>query len=192
MVRRARRRPAARQLARAVVLASTVLLGVLPAHAEPVSEDAYGSWTLRCEDARESRSQACIMFQNLVLRAGGQPVLQFAIGIAPDADTPTVLLSLPLGIALPPGVTMQIDERAPATFPVERCEPDGCRAGMRLRSVTVAQLSAGRQLTITFYDGERQPIRVPLSLDGFDAAFAALRARSAPPQPRARTGVEPE
>lgn len=169
-----------------VLLALALLAGAL--HAAP-AEQTFGEWTLRCEGLPDAPGRECIMFQNLVLRTGGQTVLQFAVGLAPVDGTPTVVLSLPLGIALPPGVTIRIDDGKEAKFPVERCEPDGCRAGMKLRPATVSQLGAGQQLTITFYDGERQPIDMPLSLEGFNAAFRALEANHAEGQ--AATTPEP-
>ncbi len=144
------------------------------AHAED-TQQIFGSWTLRCSIAADGKPD-CMMFQNLVQKTGGQPVLQFGVGMAPPDGLPTVLVSLPLGISLPPGITIQIDSGTPATFHVERCEPDGCRAGMKLRDATVQQLSQGRQLHITFYDGGRKPLKVPLSLEGFGAAFKALAA----------------
>ncbi len=158
----------------AVVLA-TLWAATSAAHAQD-SQQVFGSWTLRCAVASADARPDCMMFQNLVQKTGGQPVLQFGIGMAPPDALPTVLVSLPLGIALPPGITIQIDSGTPATFPVERCEPDGCRAGMKLRDATVQQLSQGRQLHVTFYDGARKPLKVPLSLDGFSAAFKALAA----------------
>ena len=152
----------------------TVLLAVaISARAED-TQQIYGSWTLRCTAAADGARPDCMMFQNLVQKAGGQPVLQFGIGMAPPDGLPTVLVSLPLGIALPPGITIQIDSGPAATFPVERCEPDGCRAVIKLRDATVQQLTQGGQLHITFYDGARKPLKVSLSLDGFGAAFKAL------------------
>lgn len=140
------------------------------------SQQVYGSWTLRCSTTAAATRPDCMMFQNLVQKTGGQPVLQFGIGIAPPDDLPTVLVSLPLGIALPPGITIQIDGGTTANFPVERCEPDGCRAGMKLRDATVQQLSLGKQLHVTFHDGARKPLKVSLSLEGFGVAFKALAA----------------
>ena len=121
------------------------------------------------------------MVQNLLLKAGGQPVLQFSIGMAPGDGTPTALISLPLGISLPPGISLRIDEGDTANFPVERCEPDGCQAGMHLRKETIQRLAAGMQMEITFYDGERQPITMPLSLQGFGTAFKAMQEASGQP-----------
>ena len=158
-----------------VVAVALFGLHLAPVFGKPtVSENTHGSWTVRCETAEAGTQSGCIMFQNVVLKTGGQPVLHFAIGYAPEDGTPTVIISLPLGISLPPGISIQIDEGKTANFPVERCEPEGCRAGMKLRDATIEQLTSGVRLTITFHDGERQPITVPLSLDGFGDGFQAL------------------
>lgn len=154
-----------------------LLLAMMNLSATAQDNNEFGAWSLRCEQPG-TNVKACIMFQNLVLKTGGQPVLQFAIGIAPGDANPTVLVSLPLGISLPPGITISIDQGKPATFPVERCEPDGCQAGMKLREQTIEQLRGGKALQITFYDGERQPIPMPLSLNGFGSAFDALTEAS--------------
>lgn len=161
---------------RRVILALSILLAAPSVYSD--ATETHGSWTVRCATIAASAGRECIMFQNLVLKSGGQTVLQFSVGLDPADRTPTVILSLPLGISLPPGVAIRIDEGKPAKFPVERCAPDGCRAGIKLRPATVEQLGAGKQLTITFFDGGRQPIKVPLSLDGFNAAYKALSTDS--------------
>jgi invasion protein IalB len=159
------------------VAAALLGLSATPVFCEPtVSENTHGSWTVRCEAADAGAQSGCIMFQNVVMKTGGQPVLHFAVGYAPEDGNPTVIISLPLGISLPPGISIQIDDGKTANFPVERCEPDGCRAGMKLREATIEELVKGTRLTITFHDGERQPISVPLSLDGFGPGFQALAA----------------
>ncbi|MEX2482603.1 MAG: invasion associated locus B family protein [Gammaproteobacteria bacterium] len=139
-------------------------------------ESTHGSWTVRCEEVTNDDEQECIMYQNLVLRTGGQPVLQLSVGLAPPDNLPTAVLNLPLGIYLPPGIGIRIDSAAQARFPVERCDPDGCQAVMKLRDKTVAELRQGSKLEIEFHDSERAPLHMPLSLDGFGAAFDAISA----------------
>jgi invasion protein IalB len=116
----------------------------------------------------------CFLVQNLVLREGGQRVLQIAVGFVEQAPEPIALLSLPLGISLPPGAKIQIDEAQPERIAIERCEPNGCRAGLKLNESMVEGFRTGKQLSITIYDAKRAPIIVPLSLDGFEEGLAAL------------------
>lgn len=149
---------------------------LLAASGAVADDTVFGAWTVRCEKVDDATAQACIMQQNLVLKGGGQPVLQFTLGIAPGDEGPTVVLKVPLGIYLPPGLSLQIDQAAPTVLPLETCDPDGCQAVIKLRAQTLAALRGGRGLTVTFHDAERRPLSMPLSLDGFSAAFDALAA----------------
>lgn len=139
---------------------------------------AFGSWTSKCEETQGDKQGGCFIFQNLVLREGGQRVLQVAVGFVPDSAEPIALLSLPLGISLPPGVSIRIADGEPTRFPVERCEPNGCRAGLKLSATLLDDLARNSQLTVTFYDAQRRPIEVPLSLDGFSAGLESVRPKS--------------
>jgi len=140
--------------------------------------EKFGNWTAKCEESHGKVEGGCFIFQNLVLREGGQRVLQFAVGYVASSDEPIALLSLPLGISLPPGVSIRIGDGAPTRVLVERCEPNGCRAGLKLKPALLRELMAGTQLTVTFHDAERRPIDVPLSLEGFSAGLESLKAKS--------------
>lgn len=166
-------------LTRRALVMLTALAAAASAPAD-IEQSRYGAWTLRCEQIADG-SRGCIMFQDLVLATGGQTVLQFAVGLGPTDGTPTVLVSLPLGISLPPGIGVRIDDGTQASFPVERCEPNGCQAGMKMRPETLDQLRHGKSVALTFHDGQRQPITMLLSLDGFDEAFAVVQASTQGP-----------
>ncbi|MSR15014.1 MAG: invasion associated locus B family protein [Gammaproteobacteria bacterium] len=134
----------------------------------------FGSWTAKCEAPKGGIEGGCFIYQNLVLREGGQRVLQVAVGYVPNSQEPIALLSLPLGISLPPGVSIEIKSNEPLRFPVERCEPNGCRAGLKLKQEFVTKLAQAEQMTVRFHDAQRQPIEVPLSLKGLAEGLEAL------------------
>jgi invasion protein IalB len=155
---------------------TAVLLGS-PVYANDSAN--YGNWTAKCEEPHEDKEGGCFIFQNLVLREGGQRVLQVAIGYVPKTTEPIALISLPLGISLPPGVSIELAKGQPTRFPVERCEPNGCRAGLKLKKDFLEALKHAKTLTVRFHDAQRQPIEVPLSLAGFAAGLEALKQKSA-------------
>lgn len=159
--------------ARSAVLA-VILLHFASPLAAPTDGDAYGSWRVNCRTDPENQRQGCFLVQNLVLREGGQRVLQFAIGFVEATPEPIALLSLPLGISLPPGAEIRIDDGEPTRLLIERCEPNGCRAGLKLEAEILKELRGGKQMSVTFFDAKREPIEVPLSLNGIGAGLEAL------------------
>lgn len=159
------------------VLVFAALLGATGVAAE----EGKGPWRSRCEETRGKVIGGCFIYQDLVLREGGQRVLQFAAGYTESTPDPIALISLPLGISLPPGVILKVDDGKATSVMVERCEPTGCRAGLKLDASLMRALRTGRQLNVSFRDAERKPIEVSLSLGGFSAGLDALKAKSPTP-----------
>lgn len=136
----------------------------------------YGSWLAKCEQPQPDQQGGCFMIQELVLKDRGQRVLQIAIGYVPGDQAPIAALSLPLGMSLPGGVKMEVEGAPSLHFPVERCEPNGCRAGARLAPEFLDALGRAASMTVRFNDSRREPIAVAVSLAGFGAGLAALKA----------------
>lgn len=159
-----------------ITLCLAMLLGLAgPIHAIE-DGDAFGNWLVRCGPQDQGGDQGCFLFQNLVLKEGGQRVLQVAVGFVDNAPEPIALLSLPLGISLPPGAKMSIDDEREYQLQIERCEINGCRAGLKLSAGLIERFQQGNSLSVMFYDGQRRPIEVPLSLEGFVEGYKALEA----------------
>ena len=143
--------------------------------------DRFGHWVARCEASTEEQQGGCFIIQDLVLRAGGQRVLQVAVGYVPGSTVPIAALSLPLGMSLPAGIILQAGDSAPLHFPVERCEPRGCRAGTPLSPEFLTNMAQAERMTVRFNDQKRQPVEVSVSLEGFSAGLASLQGRGASP-----------
>ena len=131
-------------------------------------------WTIRCETPSPYRHNSCIMYQEILLKKDGLPVLQFSIGLAEPGQDPIVLITLPLGIYLPTGVSLMIDEQEKVNFPIERCDPDGCHMLVTLTDNRINTLKNAEQLKVFFNDSESSPIVISLSLFGFKEAFSRI------------------
>ncbi|MCC7412578.1 MAG: invasion associated locus B family protein [Gammaproteobacteria bacterium] len=164
-----------------VVIMTAAMLVLGPARAAaadrpaPKEGDTFDNWTIHCEPVKAEQRSQCFIFQDLVLREGGQRVLRVSIGYLPDLEEPIALVTLPLGISLPPGAAVQIDDNPPTRFGIERCEPNGCQGGFKLAPANLEQFKKGTEAQVTFHDPSRQPVTVPLSLKGFSAGLRALR-----------------
>lgn len=143
--------------------------------AAPADGALFGDWTARCEPQQETQEQ-CFILQELLTKDGGQRVLRIVVSYLPGAEAPVMLVTLPLGIFLPPGARLYIDGASePIRFPIQTCDPSGCRAGLKLTPERLHLFADSAQASVTFYDKERQPIAVPLSLQGFTKGMESLR-----------------
>jgi len=149
------------------------------AEPEPGPRDGleFQDWRLRCEAPTEQRPEFCEMRQRIVDQDGNRVVLA-AVGRLPNIDRPGLLFILPLGISLPPGTFLKIDQAEEQPVPVERCEQQGCRIELVLDDELLSRLKAGTRATVSFYiydrQGQRPRVDVPISLLGFSAALAEV------------------
>ena len=145
--------------------------------AGPRDGQEFQDWRLRCEAATEQRPEFCEMYQQIFDQDRNRVVVA-AVARLPNTDTPGLLFILPLGISLPAGAFLKIDQGEEQRVPVERCLQQGCRIELLLNDELLSQLKAGTRATVSFhiYDGQGQRPRVdvPISLLGFSAALAEV------------------
>jgi invasion protein IalB len=146
-----------------------------PPPAEPgVEVKQFQDWAVRCGQPAEGGPQACEMVQQRQDEQG-QTVLAIAVGNIPNAPDPGMLIILPLGIWLPPGVILRVDNGEEVPARIERCERRGCQVELLLESKVLTLLKSGREANVLFqiYDeqGQTRLVGVPFSLLGFTAAL---------------------
>ena len=167
------RRRRGRPLWLALAIVSLMFNG--EATAAPKDGQTFKAWKVRCQKPAGAKQESCHIFQNLVLRKGGRRVLRIVVGYFGKKREPAAVLTLPLGVALVPGVLLQVDDTEPVVFPFRLCHSKGCRARLALDDKLLAAFKAGLRARVTFRDGAQRAIIVPVSLNGFTAGFNALR-----------------
>jgi len=151
-----------------------LLLAVASAIANPEQGQTFRDWTARCETPPGAKRERCYIFQNIVHKESGQRLLHVAVGYLAMNARPAAVLTLPLGISLPPGVELSVDGGDALSVDIERCDTSGCIGLLALDDDLIAAMKSGRQARITFHDGARRRIGVPVSLMGFTAGFESL------------------
>jgi len=145
----------------------------MPAHAVKDGQ-VFNDWKTQCPEKGAS-SKTCHIFQNLVAKDGKSRVLHIAIGYVEGRDDPAAIITLPLGLSLPQGVGLRVDENTPSRHPYQACFNSGCQAGFPVDSTLMAQLRGGDKAYIRVYDLSNQQIDIPISLSGFTAAIKAVQ-----------------
>lgn len=147
----------------------------------------FDDWQVRCFPI-ESPSP-CDMFQELSSEAANQRVMSLSIAYVPGMNQHVMQIMVPLGVAIPPGLTIQGDANKSAVLKYRRCDRNGCYVERPVDSAIVESLtraSAG-QVNVVIDSGKSYSIK--FSLKGFAAAHDAMVAQArAKAKPVAKAG----
>ena len=139
----------------------------------------HEDWVVRCQAAPEDAfgsGELCEMYQQVSEQESQQTILETVIGYPQGAEQPVALFNLPLGMRLPPGIQLRVDDNEALRFPVQICLRSGCRADIELNPELLAQMRAGSQAILTIADPQGRGVELPLSLMGFSAALDDVEA----------------
>lgn len=142
--------------------------------AAPKDGEKFTDWSARCQKPKDAEQEQCYIFQNLVLKEGGQRLLHIAVMYLQPDNQPAAIVTVPLGVLLPRGVGLQVDDGEKIRFAYERCDASGCTGGLVLTDTVINALKKGKQAKFSFFSGTGQEVAVPVSLSGFTAGFNAL------------------
>ena len=131
------------------------------------------TWKVFCSDSQAGRD--CRVLQTLFVKSTGQPALTVAVRVAPGAEEPEMLFSLPLGSYLPAGVALQFGKQAAKTLPIQNCDRSGCLARYAVTDAELAAMQEGADLTITLQDMLKKPITFVMPVSGFSEAYAKIK-----------------
>lgn len=109
-----------------------------------------------------------------MLKENDRRVMLVAVTYPAGKPDPVVILTLPLGILLPPGIALTIDGGKARRYQVDRCLTSGCKAAFVLDPELLVRFKAGIRADVTIQDGNRAPVTLPVSLVGFTAALRSL------------------
>lgn len=153
-----------------------LLVSAGPVHAVK-DGDVFKDWRAKCVTANDQTQPSCHIFQDLLQKESGKRVLHIAIGELSSQPTMAVIVTLPLGISLPPGIRIRVDQQDARQIPLQACFANGCQAAFELDKQWHKQLTAGNTAEVVFYNLHNQPISIPVSLKGISAALKALKAK---------------
>ncbi len=81
----------------------------------------------------------------------------------------------PLGILLPSGLGLKIDQNDVGRTAFVRCLSTGCVAEVVMDDKLIGQLKAGQQATFIVFQTPEEGVGIPLSLKGFGPGVDSLQ-----------------
>ena len=144
------------------------------AEAQGVMKSRHGEWALVCDTPPGASSEQCALVQNVV--AADRQEMGLSVVVLRTADRKSELLRVlaPLGVLLPNGLGLYIDDKEIGNAFFTRCFNDGCYAEVVLEEKLLDTLKKGKTATFIVFQTPEEGIGIPIDLEGFTDGFAAL------------------
>jgi invasion protein IalB len=158
----------------AAALISTGLCAAAPAAAQGVVKSKNGDWETRCETPPGAEREQCALIQSVA--AEDRPNITLVVIVLRTADGKSRLLRViaPLGVLLPSGLGLRIDNTEVGRAAFVRCLPNGCVAEVVMDDKLIDQMKSGKSATFIIYQTPEEGIGIPLALAGFKEGFDQL------------------
>ncbi|HUO54222.1 MAG TPA: invasion associated locus B family protein [Rhodoblastus sp.] len=159
---------------RAILFGMVVSLGFAAAHAQGVVKGKYGDWEMRCETPPGAARDQCALMQSVA--AEDKPNVNLVVIVLKTADGKSKLLRViaPLGVLLPSGLGLKIDNVDIGRAGFVRCLPSGCIAEVVMEDKLLEQMRGGTTATFIIFQTPEEGIGIPLTLNGFKDGFEKL------------------
>ena len=158
-----------------LALASSWLLATGPdALGQGVVKSRHGDWELRCETPPGAAKEQCALLQSVT--AEDKPNINLVVIVLKTADGKNHLLRIiaPLGVLLPSGLGLKIDDTDVGRAGFVRCLPTGCVAEVVMDEKLIGQMKTGQKATFIIFQTPEEGIGIPLAITGFKDGFDAL------------------
>lgn len=153
-----------------------LLLLVFPAQAlaQGQVKSKHGDWDLRCDTPPGAQSQQCVIMQFVTAQDRENVGLSVVVMKTADKQARILRVLAPLGVLLPRGLGLRIDNTDMGTTGFIRCLPNGCVSEVLMDDSLIQQLRTGKQAMFVIFQTPEEGIGVPISLAGFSEGFDAL------------------
>jgi invasion protein IalB len=157
-----------------IALAPLVLLSAAPALAQGVVRSTHGDWQMRCETPPGARNEQCALVQNVA--AEDQPTVSLLVIVLKTADGQNRLLRVvaPLGVLLPAGLGLKIDDKDIGRAGFVRCLNTGCIAEVVMDETLMNGLKTGKSAIFIVFQTPEEGVGIPISLAGFGEGLEKL------------------
>lgn len=169
-----RRSRAGRGVLAALPLVLAALTAPAPAAAQGMVKAKYGDWEMRCETPPGASREQCALIQSIA--AEDKPNVNLVVIVLKTADNKSRLLRViaPLGVLLPAGLGLKVDQTDVGRAGFVRCLPTGCIAEVVMEDKLLDQLRSGANATFIIFNTPEEGVGLPMILTGFKDGYEKL------------------
>lgn len=166
------------RLAGALTLAGLAIAASLgsagTATAQGTVRGTHGDWEIRCDTPPGAKAEQCVLIQNVTAEDRDNVGLSVIVLKTADQKSRILRVLAPLGVLLPTGLGLKIDDTDVGRAGFVRCLPNGCIAEVIMDDKLIEQLKTGKSATFIVFQTPEEGIGIPISLNGFAPGYDAL------------------
>jgi invasion protein IalB len=142
---------------------------------EGTVKSQHGDWQVVCKDPPPgAKNGVCALVQSVT--AEDKNNIGLTVYFQKFSNGTRVLrVFAPLGVLLPPGLGLKIDDKDVGHAPFLRCHSFACYAQVVVEDPLVEQLKTGKTAIFIIFQTEEAGIGIPISLKGFGDALNELK-----------------
>ena len=159
------------------VLALVVTMAALPAQraaAQGAVKSVHKDWQIRCDTPPGAKAEQCALIQSVTAEDRANVGLTVIVLKTADAKSRLMRVVAPLGVLLPSGLGLKIDQTDVGRAGFVRCLPNGCIAEVIMDDELVKKLRTGKAATFIIFQTPEEGIGFPMSLTGFGEGYDKL------------------
>jgi invasion protein IalB len=163
-----------RSLSAFLALAAATGLASAPAHAQGAVRSVHGDWQIRCDTPPGAQNEQCALIQSVVADDRSNAGLTVIVLKTADQKSRLMRVVAPLGVLLPSGLGLKLDNVDVGRAGFVRCLPNGCVAEVVMDDKLLNQLKAAKTATFIIFETPEEGIGFPLSLNGLAEGYDKL------------------
>lgn len=144
------------------------------AWAQGAVKSVHQDWQIRCETPPGAQSEQCALFQSVVAEDRANVGITVLVLKTADQKTRLMRVQAPLGVLLPAGLGLKVDNVDVGRAGFVRCLPRGCYAEVVMDDNLIKQMRTGQTATFFIFQTPEEGIGFPLSLKGFGEGYDKL------------------
>ena len=156
------------------LMAMLALLSADQALAQGAVKSVHKDWQIRCDTPPGAKSEQCALIQSVTAEDRANVGLTVIVLKTADAKSRLMRVVAPLGVLLPSGLGLKIDNADIGRAGFVRCLPNGCIAEVVMDDELVQKLRTGKTATFIIFQTPEEGIGFPMSLAGFAEGYDKL------------------
>lgn len=145
-----------------------------PAAAQGAVKSVHGDWQIRCDTPPGAQGEQCALIQSVTAEDRANVGLTVIVLKTADQKSRLMRVVAPLGVLLPSGLGLKVDNTDVGRAGFVRCLPNGCVAEVVMDDNLIKQLRNGKTATFIIFQTPEEGIGFPMSLKGFGEGYDKL------------------